>query len=384
MQLPQHTPTLLVLIASLCLVAALAWQLLSRARRLAPQASRIMAVVNVLLAGGISLYVQRGHPEWSDLLSYQGSALLLMSAFALMWSFGPLIAHGKTHWRAPTAVLCASFAALCLTRPGSPVWLAFSAGGMSLLTLGIAWVAAGYLRRALASGWVALLISPYALLSLMFGLRSIGALALPEDQLSLVHQSGANALWLWTSLLMALLINTQVAFLLVLRLVLKLQQLTREDPLTGALNRRAFDARLKRAHAEFARGTPHALVVLDMDHFKRLNDQLGHPAGDAALCLLVEQMRPLLREVDALARLGGEEFGVLLHDCDIVGAALVAERMRQLLQAMDWQWQGRPWPLSASFGVAAWQAGDASPDAVMSRADAALYEAKRLGRGLVR
>lgn len=381
---PQHTPTLLVLIASLCLVAALAWLLLARARSLSPRPARAMAAVNVLLACGISLYVQRGQAGWPPALGYQGSSLFLLAGFALMWMFGPVIAHERAQWRPPLAVALSSFVLLCLLPAGSPLWLSVSAGGLTLLTLGIARVNVGLLRRSLSWPSSLGLASPYLLLALLFGLRSIASLLLPESQLSLVHQSSANALWLWICLLMVLVVNTQVAFMLVLRLVLKLRQLTREDPLTGAMNRRAFDQRLQRAQAEFQRGMPHALVVLDMDHFKRLNDELGHAAGDAALCALVAQMRPLLREVDALARLGGEEFGLLLCDCDIGGAALVAERLRQLLQALDWQWEGRPWPLAASFGVAAWQAEDSRPEDVYARADAALYEAKRLGRGLVR
>ena len=154
--------------------------------------------------------------------------------------------------------------------------------------------------------------------------------------------------------------------------------------MTGVLNRRAFGARLTRAHAALERGGSYALVQVDMDHFKRLNDNLGHPAGDAALRSLVQLLKPCLREVDALARMGGEEFCVLLHGTDATGAALVAERMRHELHELAWSWQGRPWPLSASFGIAAAALGDASPDVVLARADAALYEAKRMGRDLVR
>ena len=384
MLIASHTPTLLLLVAGVAVVAALAWALLSRSRRFAPQPARVMTLVNLLLAGGISLYVARDQPGWPPPLAYPGSSALLLAAFALMWAFGPMIAHHRPPWRTPLAILLATMALLLLLPIATPYWLAVSAGGMALINLGIAQAAWRVLRRAVSAGWALLLVSPYLLLALMFGMRSLGALVLPAAEYSLVHQSSANALWLWFGFLMALLINTQVAFLLVLRLVLKLQQLTRTDPLTGALNRRAFDNALQAAHAAVRRGTRHALVVFDMDHFKRLNDELGHPAGDAALSLLVEKVRALLREVDALARLGGEEFGLLLHDTDLVGAALVAERLRQMLHELQWSWQGRTWPLSASFGVAEWQADDPTPEAVLSRADAALYEAKRLGRDLVR
>jgi diguanylate cyclase (GGDEF)-like protein len=378
-----NSTTLLVLIAGLCLLASVAWLLLARLRRFAPQAALTMAAVNVLLCLGIVLYVQRGQPGWPDVVAFEGSALLLMGGFALMAAFGPVIAHEAPQWRAPALAYAGAATLLWILPPYSSWWLASSGSGMAVLNLIIAVEAYRRLRRAVSLGWTLLLISPYALLALMFGLRGLGAVLLPPDQLSLLHQSGANALWLWTGFLMALLINTQVAFLLVLRLVLRLRQLTRVDPLTGALNRRAFETALQAAHAAFARGTPYALVVIDMDHFKRLNDELGHAAGDAALRLLVEQVRPLLREVDAIARLGGEEFALLLHGADSAGAALVAERIRLQLHQLDWQWQGRSWALSASFGVAEWRPGDAGPEAVLARADAALYQAKRLGRDLV-
>ena len=377
------TTTLLVLIAGLCLLASLAWLLLTRLRRFAPQAALTMAVVNVLLGLGIALYVQRGQPGWPDLVAFEGSAALLLGGFALMAAFGPMIAHDAPQWRAPALVYVAAMLLLLALPTGTPWWLAVSGGSMAVLNLILGREAFRRLHATVPLGWTLLLISPYALLGLMFGLRGLGAVLLTPDQLSLLHHSRANALWLWTGFLMALLINTQVAFLLVLRLVLRLRQLTRVDPLTGALNRRAFDAALRSAHAAADRGTSYALVVIDMDHFKRLNDELGHPAGDAVLRLLVEQVRPLLREVDAVARLGGEEFALLLHGTDSAGAALVAERVRLQLRQLAWQWQGRAWPLSASFGVAQWQPGDASPEVVLARADAALYEAKRLGRDLV-
>ncbi len=86
----------------------------------------------------------------------------------------------------------------------------------------------------------------------------------------------------------------------------------------------------------------YALVMIDMDRFKQLNDTLGHAAGDAALRRLVEVLMPCVREVDRLGRLGGEEFCALLPLTDLVGALLVAERMRTNLEESAFEWQGRP------------------------------------------
>ncbi|WP_397534676.1 GGDEF domain-containing protein [Roseateles sp.] len=384
MSIGSHTPTQLVLIAGLSLFASLAWCLLAKSRRMTPGAAWAMAATNVLLLVGVSLYVMRGQPGWANVLTYQTSSLFLLSCFGLLWAAGPLVSNEAAVWRKPLSVMVLTMLMLVVIPTSSTHWLAASTSGMMVMTAGIVIAAYPRLRRVLSWPLSALLISPYALLSLMFLARTLAALLLPIDQLSLLRQSRTNMLWLWVGFMMALLINTQVAFLLVLRLVLKLQRLTRIDPLTGALNRRAFDTALRIAHAEAGRGVRYSLVQIDMDHFKQLNDQLGHAAGDAALRHLVSQIRPLLRDLDAMGRLGGEEFCLLLRDADIGGAALVAERIRQQLQQTQWQWQGKGWPLRASFGVAQHETGDSGADAALARADAALYEAKRMGRDLVR
>ncbi|RZL35580.1 MAG: GGDEF domain-containing protein, partial [Rubrivivax sp.] len=130
-------------------------------------------------------------------------------------------------------------------------------------------------------------------------------------------------------------------------------------------------------------GRSYALVMIDMDRFKQLNDSLGHAAGDAALRQMVKELQPCVREVDRFGRLGGEEFCVLLPDTGIAGAALVAERMRALVSETPLRWLEQDWPLSASFGIAEAELGDADGKAVLARADAALYRAKAQGRNVV-
>jgi diguanylate cyclase (GGDEF)-like protein len=384
MNIGSHTPTQMVLIAGLSLFASVAWSLLAKSRRMAPGAAWSMAAANVLLLIGVSLYVLRGQPGWANVLTYQTSSLFLLSCFGLLWAAGPLVSNEAAAWRKPLCVMVLTMLMLVLIPTSSTYWLAASTSGMMAMTAGIVIAAYPRLRRVLSWQLSGLLVSPYVLLALMFLSRTLAALLLPIEQLSLLRQDQANMLWLWVGFLMALLINTQAAFLLVLRLVLTLQRLTRLDPLTGTLNRRAFDDALRLAHAQSRRGVRYSLVLMDLDHFKALNDRLGHASGDAALGFVVEQCRPMLREVDAFGRLGGEEFCLLLHDTDIHGAALVAERIRLQLQQSPWAWQGQGWPLRASFGVAQPEPSDPDGSAVLARADAALYEAKRLGRDLVR
>jgi diguanylate cyclase (GGDEF)-like protein len=142
------------------------------------------------------------------------------------------------------------------------------------------------------------------------------------------------------------------------------------DALTGLPNRRAWDAQVKRAHAE---GAPLVIAMIDFDHFKAFNDTYGHPAGDRLLKATAAAWRDQLRGGDLLARLGGEEFGLLLRDCDPAIATEVTERLRGSVSD-NW---------TCSAGIAVGQPGE-SADAVIARADRALYEAKAAGRDRTR
>ena len=155
---------------------------------------------------------------------------------------------------------------------------------------------------------------------------------------------------------------------------------TEVDPLTGLQNRKGLDAALARAGAAQC---PGALVFADLDRFKTLNDTLGHPAGDAALVHFSRILREQIRGGDIAARAGGEEFAVWLPDTVLETGLRIAERIRIKLGTTAWEWQGRTWPLSASFGVAACPETSATLADLYSQADAALYVAKRSGRNRV-
>lgn len=156
------------------------------------------------------------------------------------------------------------------------------------------------------------------------------------------------------------------------------------DPLTGALNRRAFALLAEKQVAQAARtGRPLAVLMMDLDHFKRINDTLGHAAGDAALLHLVAVLQAGLREHDLLCRVGGEEFCLLLPDTREAGARSVAERLQQALADTPFVWEGKHWPLTASFGVATVASGLDSAESLLQRADQAVYRAKEAGRNQV-
>ena len=164
----------------------------------------------------------------------------------------------------------------------------------------------------------------------------------------------------------------------------ELERLARIDPMTELLNHRSFFAEADRA-LEWVRrtGQPAAMILFDLDRFKVLNDTQGHAAGDAALIAVAELLRAEHRANDAIGRLGGEEFALVVRDADIAAGRRAAERLRAALAALEVLHDGTTISLTASFGVAELCATDDRPDAAVRRADAAMYAAKRLGRNRV-
>ncbi len=150
------------------------------------------------------------------------------------------------------------------------------------------------------------------------------------------------------------------------------------DPLTGLHNRRGFDEAFRLITVKEG-----ALIYTDFDRFKNLNDTLGHPAGDAALVHFARIIREQIRSGDVPGRIGGEEFAIWLPETNLDLGARIAERIRLKLGTTAWDWRGRQWPLSASFGVAACPETNRSLDNLPAQADSALYVAKRSGRNRV-
>ena len=157
------------------------------------------------------------------------------------------------------------------------------------------------------------------------------------------------------------------------------------DPLTGILNRREFLASSKR---EFDRARRYhsvmSVIMLDIDHFKKINDTYGHATGDEILLTLVATVQKLLRSPDIFGRLGGEEFAVVLPATDQAGGATVAGRLREAVEALSYQLDGKTKvTFTISLGVSSWRPGDSGMEELLARADNALYVAKGSGRNRV-
>jgi diguanylate cyclase len=157
----------------------------------------------------------------------------------------------------------------------------------------------------------------------------------------------------------------------------------REDALTGALNRRGLDEALEREASRAQRYRSELCVaVIDLDNFKKLNDRLGHPAGDAALRHLVSVVRPMLRPSDTIGRYGGEEFVLLLPETPLLDAGVVIERLQRELTRQFFLHDNEKVLVTFSAGVARMSPGESGPQ-TLRRADEAMYQAKRKGRNRV-
>jgi diguanylate cyclase (GGDEF)-like protein len=156
------------------------------------------------------------------------------------------------------------------------------------------------------------------------------------------------------------------------------------DPLTGVLNRRSLVERLEAAGFRArARGLPIALLFIDLDHFKDINDSCGHAAGDACLRAIIEPIQAELRQSDVVGRYGGEEFVVILSSADIAAAQPIAERIRKRVADVRIDGFGPPIHVTCSIGVATSDTLGVWGESLIARADEAVYAAKRSGRNRV-
>ncbi len=166
--------------------------------------------------------------------------------------------------------------------------------------------------------------------------------------------------------------------------VAKLSWQASHDPLTGLVNRREFERRLTRAIERVnGQGGKHALLFLDLDQFKIVNDSCGHDAGDQLLCVATNQLQNCLRDRDTLARLGGDEFGILLENCPLEPALQIAEKLRQTVRDINFMAAGRSFRIGASIGLVSIGAEQFTPEEALRSADMACYLAKEKGRNRV-
>ena len=167
-------------------------------------------------------------------------------------------------------------------------------------------------------------------------------------------------------------------------LISKLDSLSRIDPLTGLSNRRDMMEKLENEQSRFERyGKSFSVIMCDIDHFKKVNDQYGHDFGDYVLGEVAKLLKKQIREIDKLSRWGGEEFLIVLPETNFPGAVSVAEKMRQSIESYSFEFGGETLKISMSFGVSCHGNAGVKLDDLLKKADHFLYKAKNQGRNTV-
>lgn len=262
-------------------------------------------------------------------------------------------------------------------RPGIVV------AGSALAILGVGWVDAVTEARLSFSLFYLL---PVALAAWTVGVRAGVLTTLLATAMSLIGEIrafGPGFVSAWNATVRFGVLSVVVATVERLRISLETERhLASIDPLTGALNQRAFDAVAERELARALRyGRPLTLAYLDLDGFKLVNDTLGHSVGDRLLQALVTELRSQVRPTDVVARMGGDEFAILMPETTVEQAQLALGRIKErVLERMRMY----GWPVTVSTGVSRPDGPGATVDALIADADRAMYEDKRRRRDVGR
>jgi diguanylate cyclase (GGDEF)-like protein len=340
----------------------------------------------LLLGAGFLLAAQRGEPHtWA---AYVGSNILWMASYVSLRRGLEHFARQPTRDLENALLLGLASIGFVIAGPGagSAPWRVALAYGFGAVILGRAVFA---LRRPMRDefgprlAW--LLAAPGWAMVASFVLRTVQQVLDPGRVLEVHQISDTNRHMLVGFLGGAAMFNFSFMGLLTMRLVERLREQAGRDPLTNLLNRRSFEEGFALEWERLRRGGPgFAVLALDLDHFKRINDTHGHLVGDMALTQTAQRLRQVARQMDILARTGGEEFVVLVPHADRAGALAAAERLRLAVSTAPFDAPRGALPVTLSVGVALAQGDEADPRAVLQRADQALYEAKAAGRNCSR
>jgi diguanylate cyclase (GGDEF)-like protein len=232
------------------------------------------------------------------------------------------------------------------------------------------------------ASWCAL---PLAVVGIMLATRGVLAPLMPEHfGRGIEADVPVNVGVVFATMGFAIVLNMALTALVVMRLVRKLQYQSDHDALTGLLSRRPLQERLQLEAERLHRyGSGYAMLSVDIDHFKRINDERGHAAGDAVLVRVAQTLRSVARQVDSVARMGGEEFCVLLPESDRRCAQAVAMRVLEAVRMLEHPELGPGARVTVSVGLAVVASPVESPQALLRRLDRALYRAKSDGRNRV-
>ena len=334
------------------------------------------------IGAGFLLTAQRGEPRtW---LAFNGSGIAFLGGLMLLWA-GLVAFYRRPSLRREMlitfAVLAAAQSLLGPERELSSWRVLLAYAGNMWVTLRIVMSLHESVRQEYGPRLAGIIASPGVLIAAAFAVPIARQLANMDEPQEL-HRLDGNALRsLFVFLVTAAIFNFAFMAMVTHRLLGRLRDLSERDALTNLHNRRAIERELQREWQRWMRKRERfSVLVIDLDHFKRINDTHGHAAGDEVLLQTARRLAAMARETDTVARVGGEEFLLLLPGTQRDGARKVGERLLAQFREQPMMFSGTPLPITASIGVSQVEAGDADAAAVLARADQALYRAKDQGR----
>jgi len=373
--MPHPLSDLMWLVAFQLVLNALAWVLAGHLLREERRALWHWAAFNTLLALSLLLLGLRGSERswWA----FNGANVLTLLGFALMRRGSEQFsASGRSDLS--QALLVAPWLLLLLLIPPTLEWASartcVAYFGQAVVLFAQLQSCAPALRREFGRRTHHALLVPMAIIAAVNATQGLRQLWNWSQPLELHRDLGMNYALLYSYLAGTAIFGFGFLVVVVKRLTVRLREASQRDELTGLLNRRAMNEFLDgQWHRHLRRRYPLALVMVDLDHFKRINDSQGHAAGDAVLRRTAELFRQHLRREDLVGRMGGEEFLLLLPDTTEDAAFALAERLRH-------QAEVEGLGVTLSMGLTMARADDADAAVAVQRADAALYRAKAGGR----
>ncbi len=334
---------------------------------------------------GLLTAALRTAPAEAEWIRAAGNICGVLAMLALqqgVWAFLGLAGQMRQHAIALALVLVA--AGIGVDPNQGFVRVGVNSAVLTWICLTMAQELHRHARDHLRMRWPLLLPLPLLFAALGFAQRGLRALADPASVAAqMAADSALNVGSAFSYIPIALAFHAVLLTLVVARLLAELRWRSRHDGLTGALNRRSMEELLAEQLRRSRRSAePFVVLMLDLDHFKAINDRHGHAAGDLALRHAVAQFTAALRKVDGLGRFGGEEFVVLLPGLALDEAEMVGERLRLQIGSTPLEHAGVAVHMSVSIGVAAWRS-DEDLSRLLVRADQALYRAKQRGRDRV-
>ncbi len=373
------------LVASQFLLYAVGWVLCGTLLREQRAAVFHWAGFMALFGAGFVLVAQRTDPPtwWSTC----GGSLVFVSGYVLLRRGMQLFLDTVPRDRENLLILgvvATGFAVLGASAEHAAARVVLAHGASALVLLRLVFDAVPALQAEHGRRVAWLLAAAPVLRGLGFAVYAVRQLLVPESSLELQRAMLGHGGVVFSFIAAAALFNFGFMALVTLRLVRRLQDQSLRDALTGVFNRRALDQDLKREWQRWRRGgAPFAVLSLDLDHFKRINDTHGHLAGDCVLAQAAQRLVTQARALDTVARTGGEEFMVLIPQTDAAGAHVAAQRLRAAIGDVPFDLGGTPRSVTASIGLVVVDVQDADLTQLLQRADRALYQAKAGGRDRV-